>query len=55
MARSDGHIFWYNRRWYDYTGTTAEQMEGWGWQAVHDPAVLPEVLERRLPGGNLPF
>ena len=46
MARSDGHIFWYNRRWYDYTGTTAEQMEGWGWQAVHDPSVLPEVLER---------
>ena len=46
MARPDGHIFWYNRRWYEYTGTTPEQMEGWGWQSVHDPAVLPEVLER---------
>ena len=22
MARPDGHIFWYNRRWYEYTGTT---------------------------------
>jgi two-component sensor histidine kinase len=21
-------------------------MEGWGWQAVHDPSVLPKVLER---------
>src|SRR3954467_8242033 len=21
-------------------------MEGWGWQSVHDPAVLPAVLER---------
>ena len=21
-------------------------MEGWGWQSVHDPAVLPQVLER---------
>ena len=41
MARSDGHIFWYNQRWYDYTGTTPEQMEGWGWQSVHDPDVLP--------------
>jgi len=46
MARPDGHIFWYNRRWYEYTGTTPEQMEGWGWQAVHDPEVLPRVLER---------
>jgi PAS domain S-box-containing protein len=46
MARPDGHIFWYNRRWYEYTGTTAEQMEGWGWQSVHDPAMLPQVLER---------
>ena len=46
MARPDGHIFWYNRRWYEYTGTTVEEMEGWGWQSVHDPAVLPQVLER---------
>ena len=41
MARPDGHIYWYNRRWYEYTGTTPEQMEGWGWQEVHDPEVLP--------------
>ncbi len=46
MARPDGHIFWYNRRWYEYTGTTPEDMEGWGWQSVHDPDVLPRVLER---------
>jgi PAS domain S-box-containing protein len=45
MARPDGHIFWYNRGWYDYTGTTPSQMEGWGWQSVHDPAALPKVLE----------
>jgi PAS domain S-box-containing protein len=46
MARPDGHIFWYNRRWYEYTGTTPAQMEGWGWQSVHDPDVLPKVLDR---------
>jgi PAS domain S-box-containing protein len=46
MARADGSILWYNERWYDYTGTTPEQMEGWGWQSVHDPAVLPTVLSR---------
>ena len=46
MAGPDGHIFWYNQRWYDYTGTTFEQMQGWGWQSVHDPDELPKVLER---------
>ncbi|MDP9084625.1 MAG: PAS domain-containing protein [Pseudomonadota bacterium] len=46
MAKPDGGIFWYNRRWYEYTGTTPETMQGWGWQAVHDPNELPTVLER---------
>ncbi len=46
IARADGYIFWYNQRWYDYTGTTPEQMAGWGWQEVHDPQILPEVLSQ---------
>jgi PAS domain S-box-containing protein len=46
MANGDGYIFWYNRRWYDYTGTTPAEMEGWGWQSVHHPDELPKVLER---------
>jgi len=46
MARPDGHIYWYNKRWHDYTGTTPEAMQGWGWQAVHDPDVLPSVMRR---------
>ena len=46
MANSDGWIFWYNQGWYDYTGTTPQQMEGWGWQSVHDPEELPRVMER---------
>jgi len=46
IAREDGHIFWYNRRWHEYTGTTPEQMEKSGWQAQHDPAVLPAVITR---------
>jgi PAS domain S-box-containing protein len=46
MAHPDGHIFWYNQRWYDYTGATPQAMEGWGWQSVHDPEMLPQVLER---------
>ena len=46
MADPDGFIFWYNRGWYDYTGTTFEAMQGWGWQSVHRPDMLPLVLER---------
>ncbi|MEQ8471715.1 MAG: PAS domain S-box protein [Marinoscillum sp.] len=44
MAHPDGWIYWYNQKWYQYTGTTPTQMEGWGWQMVHDPEVLPEVM-----------
>lgn len=46
IAQADGHICWYNQRWYDYTGKSFEQMEGWGWQSVHDPKELPKVLVR---------
>jgi PAS domain-containing protein len=46
IARPDGSRYWYNERWYSYTGTTSEHMEGWGWQSVHDPAMLPKVREQ---------
>jgi PAS domain S-box-containing protein len=46
MADPDGNIFWFNQKWYDYTGTTLEQMQGWGWRSVHDPEALPSVLKR---------
>ncbi|MBW4055608.1 MAG: PAS domain-containing protein, partial [Proteobacteria bacterium] len=46
MANADGGTFWYNQRWYEFTGTTHEQMNGWGWQSIHDPEVLPHVLTR---------
>lgn len=46
MARPDGGIFWFNRRWFEYTGTTLEQSQGWGWEAVLDPAIVPRVREK---------
>ena len=46
IANADGYIFWYNQRWYDYTNRTPEDMEGWGWQSVHDPKLLPNVLKK---------
>ena len=45
-ALPDGYLDYFNRRWAEYTGRPPESMEGWGWQAVHDPAVLPRVIER---------
>jgi PAS domain S-box-containing protein len=57
MAEADGLIFWYNQRWYDYTGTGPGQAEGWTWEKIHDPAVLPEVLHRwrEAIAGGTPF
>ncbi|MGA9651072.1 PAS domain S-box protein [Pedobacter sp.] len=46
MAAPDGNIYWYNKRWYDYTGTTLDQMEGWGWQQVHHPEYVEGVKEK---------
>ena len=46
MADASGSIFWYNKRWFDYTGTTLEQMKGWGWQAVHHPEEVGRVTEK---------
>ncbi|ANY19779.1 Blue-light-activated histidine kinase [Tsuneonella dongtanensis] len=43
IAEADGDIFWYNQRWYDYTGTTLDEMKGWGWRAVHHPDHLDRV------------
>ena len=46
MADENGEIFWYNQRWYDYTGTTLEEMKGWGWQKVHHPDFVEGITER---------
>lgn len=46
IANDDGGVLWYNDRWYEYTGTTPEQAEGWGWLRAHDPAMFPEIMRR---------
>lgn len=46
MADEKGYIFWYNKRWFDYTGTTLEEMQGWGWQNVHHPDHVQRVVEK---------
>jgi PAS domain S-box-containing protein len=46
MAQDDGAIVWFNERWFDYTGTTPDQVVGWGWKTTCEPTVLHAVLER---------
>jgi PAS domain S-box-containing protein len=46
MADAAGDIFWYNRRWYEYTGTALEQVRGEGWTAVHHPEHVERVTAR---------
>ncbi len=46
IADESGWLYWYNNRWYEYTGTTLEEMQGWGWSKVHHPDYLEPVTER---------
>jgi len=55
MADASGAIHWYNRRWYEFTGTTPEQMMGWGWQWAHHPEHAARVVakfRRHLASGE---
>ncbi|GAA4455161.1 hypothetical protein GCM10023189_22670 [Nibrella saemangeumensis] len=44
MADPSGWIHWYNDRWYSYTGTTLDEMKGWGWEKVHHPDHIERVV-----------
>jgi PAS domain S-box-containing protein len=46
MADEKGSTFWYNDRWFDYTGTTLDEMAGWGWQKVHHPDHVLAVVDK---------
>lgn len=46
MADPKGWIFWYNQQWFDYTGTTLQEMQGWGWKQVHHPEHVDRVVTR---------
>ncbi|MDE8653308.1 PAS domain S-box protein [Novosphingobium album (ex Liu et al. 2023)] len=46
IADGKGWVVWYNKRWFDYTGTTLEAMQGWGWKAVHHPDHVDRVVAK---------
>ncbi|WP_156420865.1 response regulator [Aureimonas sp. AU22] len=48
IADPKGDIDWYNQRWFDYTGTTMEEMRGHGWTKVHHPDHLDRVREQLM-------
>jgi PAS domain S-box-containing protein len=42
-AFPDGSAEYFNRRWFEYTGLTAEQAQGWGWGATIHPEDVDEL------------
>lgn len=46
MANDKGEIYWYNKRWYDYTGTTFDNMVDEGWKSVHRPDYFEKVSNK---------
>jgi PAS domain S-box-containing protein len=44
MANRKGTIYWYNKRWYEYTGTNSVQMFEQGWEFLLHPDHAERVL-----------
>jgi len=56
IADPAGNIYWYNARWYSYTGTSLEAMLALGWRALHHPDHIERVnarLSRCFATGSL--
>lgn len=46
IADNNGDIYWFNKRWFEYTGSTLEDMKGWGWTSSHHPDHLDRVVRK---------
>jgi PAS domain S-box-containing protein len=46
MADANGNIFWFNNRWYEYTGRSVGEVSSRDWQAMLAPASLHEAQDR---------
>ncbi|MEG4008162.1 PAS domain S-box protein [Microcoleus sp. Pol11C1] len=44
-ARADGWLDYYNQRWFEYTGLTLEETQGWGWQLALHPDDVEDAAE----------
>ncbi len=45
-ALPDGWVDYYNQRWFEYTGMTLAETQGWGWSPVLHPDDVENCLER---------
>ncbi len=45
MANADGSVFWYNQRWYEYTGSSPDDALNDTWQNVRHPDHVDRVLK----------
>ncbi|MFZ1156864.1 MAG: PAS domain S-box protein [Candidatus Sulfotelmatobacter sp.] len=45
MADGSGHIFWFNDRWFDYTGTTLAEVSGWDGEKMLHPDDRQRVMD----------
>ncbi|MEG4577116.1 PAS domain S-box protein [Microcoleus sp. N3A4] len=45
-ATADGWLDYYNQRWFEYTGLTLEETQGWGWQLALHPDDVEDSVER---------
>src|SRR4051812_21498718 len=44
-ARPDGYVQQLNKRWFEYTGTTPEQVRGWRWKLCVHPDDLDRLVD----------
>lgn len=44
-TRPDGYHEYFNQRWYEYTGLTLEDTQGWGWSHLLHPEDCQRALE----------
>lgn len=44
MADPRGFIYWYNERWFEYTGTTLDEVQGSGWIKLQHPDHADRVV-----------
>ncbi len=46
MADAAGNIYWYNKRWFDYTGLPFEDARQWGWPLRQHPDHVDRTMEK---------
>src|SRR5579884_211382 len=54
MGNPDGSVYWYNQRWYDYTGAGPDDLKDWDWRSIlhadHVARVCERIQQSRLAG-----